>query len=43
MFSLWIHHFLTVSTLWKEMGIIEKDGGSPVFDNDNFKKIFPNC
>ena len=32
MFSLWLHHFLTLSTLWKDMGIVEKDGGWPVFD-----------
>ena len=32
MFSLWLHHFTTLSTLWKEVGIIEKEGGLPLFD-----------
>ena len=37
MFSLCLHHFLTLSTLWTEMGIVEKEGGLPVFDTDNLK------
>ena len=39
MFSLWLLHFLTLSTLWKEIGIVEKEGGFPLFDTDNFLKI----
>ena len=31
-FPFWLHHSLTLSTLWKEMGIVEKEGGLPVFD-----------
>ena len=31
----WLHHFVTLSTLWKEMEIAEKEGGLPVFDNGN--------
>ena len=27
---------LTLSTLWKELEIVEKEGGLPVFDTDNF-------
>ena len=42
MLSLSIHHFLTLSTLWKEMEIVEKEGGLPVFDSDilNFFLFF---
>ena len=32
MFALWLHHFLILSTLWKEMGIAEKEGGFLDFD-----------
>ena len=32
MFSLWQHHFLTLSALWKEMKIVEMERGLPVFD-----------
>ena len=34
MYSLWLHHFLTLSILWKEMEIVEKEGGPSVFDTD---------
>ena len=33
MFSLWLHHFLTLSMLWKEMEIVD-------FDTS---KHFANC
>ena len=33
MFPLWLHHFLTLSTLWKEMEIVKK-GDLLVFDTD---------
>ena len=39
-FPFWLHHFLTLSTLWKEMGIVEKEGNLLVFDADNLKKNF---
>ena len=29
-----VHHFLTPSTLWKEMKIVEKEGNLPGFDTD---------
>ena len=34
MFSFWLHHCLTLSTLWKEMKIAEKEGSLPVLDTD---------
>ena len=34
MVSLWLHHFLTLSKLWKKKRIAEEEGGSPVFDID---------
>ena len=40
MFSLWLHDFLTLSTLWKEMEIDEKEGGLPVFDTDSLFILF---
>ena len=38
--SLWMHHFLTLSTLWKEMGISEKEGGLAVFNTDILNTFF---
>ena len=35
MFPVWLQHFLTLSTLQKEMGTVEKEGGLTVLDNDN--------
>ena len=46
MFPLWLHRFLTLSTLRKEMGIVEKEGGLPGFDTDivnSFFFFFANC
>ena len=40
LYSVVSHHFLTLSTLWKEMGIVEKEEGLPFFDSDNSKKKF---
>ena len=40
MFSLSLHHFLTLSTLWKEMGMVEKEGGLSVFDTDILNTFF---
>ena len=40
MFSLWLHHFLTLSTLWKETEIVEKERSLLVFDNDSLNFIF---
>ena len=41
MFSLWLHHFLTLSTLCKEMEMVEKEGGGlPVFDTDILNTSF---
>ena len=33
-FPFRLPHFLTLSTLWKETGIVEKEGGLPGFDID---------
>ena len=38
MFSLWLHLFLTLSMLSKEMGRVEKEDDLPVFDTENVKK-----
>ena len=32
--------FLTLSTLWKEVEIVEKEGGLPVFDTDIQSNFF---
>ena len=37
MFSLWLYYLQTLSTIWKEMGIKEKEWGFPVFDTDIIK------
>ena len=43
----WLRHFLTLSTLWKEMGAVEKEGGLrrplPVLDNDILNTFSANC
>ena len=40
MFSLWLHDFLTLSILRKEMDIVEKKGGLPAFDTDILNTFF---
>ena len=40
MFSLWLHHFLKLSTLWKEMEIVEKEGSLPVYDTHILNTFF---
>ena len=42
-FPLWLHHLLTLLTLWKEMEIVEKEGTCLFFDTDiPFFFFFPN-
>ena len=40
MISLYPHHFLTLSILWKKMGIAKKKTGLPVFDADILNAVF---
>ena len=30
-----VSHVFSLSVLWKEMGIVEKERGLPVYDTDN--------
>ena len=46
MISVCLHHFLTPSTLWKNVGTAEKEGGMLVFDADilnNFYFFLPTA
>ena len=36
----WVIFFLTLSTLWKEMGMVEKEGSLGVLDSDQFFFFF---
>ena len=35
-----VHHFLKLSTVWKEIGVVEKEKGLPVFDVDIVNTFF---
>ena len=35
-----MHHFLALSTQWKELEIVEKEGGWPVLDTDILNTFF---
>ena len=40
-FPKWLHHFLTLSTARKAIGIAEKEGSLPVYDTDILNTFLP--